>query len=278
MRPIQVAFFWQYLQKTISITSILWLGKSWPTIISCLVVIRGCWLACLRSLNEWRIRHPLQTRTFIFVFHSCSLLLVEFPELGRYLWGCSASLLTNLHLLTLVHLVEILFNTLLLVHLFSHDPFLLLLFFVFLLFHLISQVPLILFFLQLFHFLCPNTWLHSHSIARLSWCYQITELVSKRSASTTFTEFRHKVIISSIVKVMNVLFSPFRWSVSMFAHCGLLRVDLTGLAEAHSLLLLWAVESAMDFLFRPKYLFSRLLRSCYEACHLLIQIIFTELQ
>ena len=63
----------------------------------------------------------------------------------------------------------------------------------------------------------------------------------------------------------------------MFAHCGLLRVDLTGLAEAHPLLLLWTVESAMDFLFRHKYLVSRLLRSCYDACHLLIQIIFTEL-
>jgi hypothetical protein len=32
----------------------------------------------------------------------------------------------------------------------------------------------------------------------------------------------------------------------------------------------------MDFLLRHKNLFSWLLRCCYDTCHLLIQIIFTD--
>ena len=276
MCSVQVSLFRQDLKESISIAPILRLTKSWPSVISCLIIERGCWLACLRCRNDWSIGHSIQALPLILIFNSCSLQLVEFFELRRHLRGCAASFFAYLHLLSLVNLVEILFDALLLVHLFTHDPFLLLLFFDSLLFHLISKVALVLFFLHLFHFLHTYTWLCRDSIARLPWRNQIAELVPERSTSTALTEFRHEAIISTIVKIVNILFASLWGSVGMFTHCWLLRADLAGLAEAYSFLLLWTVKSTMDFLLRHKNLFSWLLRCCYDTCHLLIQIIFTD--
>jgi len=108
MSSVQVSLLRQYLQKSISIISILWLAKSLSTIISWLVVEGSCWLVCLWSRNDWGIRDSLQTGTFIFDFCSGSLLLVELLELRSDLLGCSASFFTYLQLFSLVHLVKIL--------------------------------------------------------------------------------------------------------------------------------------------------------------------------
>jgi len=276
-----MAFFWQDLEEITGLSILRSRGSllSVRFISWCLKVGRRCWLNSLRGRNYRSVRHSVKALApaFFNSFMSAFLFLVELFELLLNLVRCSPALLIDLQLLTLVHLVKVLLNSLLLVHILAHDSLFLLLFFRFLLFHLVFQITLVLLFLHLFYFLRIYRGLCSDCLPWLSWSYEVPELVSEWSSSATLAKLRHEIIGVAVVEIQYVLLASFRGSIGVLAH-HILRADLSWLHKSHPLLVLRTVESAMDLLFRSENLLTGLICllgmvRCYDTCHLLIQII-----
>lgn len=105
------------------------------------------------------------------------LVFIELFELGRDLIRRASTLLTNLHLLSLVHCIEVVLYLVFLVNVLAHNSLLFLFLFPLLLLDLILQISLVLILLHFFDLLGIYGRVSRGGIPGLSGCDKVTKLV-----------------------------------------------------------------------------------------------------